>query len=302
MINETNLKKPILFILSTFLITYTCWWILVAISTKGISENGEPLFMVLYLLGGLGPTVGPFIAIALTDRNFKEYGKRLLKWKVNIGWYFFAMFFILVLELVSIGLSAIATKEFTLNLEERWYMWFGYLGLMLIGGGLEEFGWRGVGNHEIGKKYNSIITSLVIGIIWFAWHLPLFFIPGVYQYQTSILLFACSTVVFAFFLTFLYNNTGSILLCIIMHVFSNATHAWGFSVGNTIMLTDRISLEGVIEIGVFFVAGIILIVIFGHQFMSKKEIPPFLTKIVTEIKKITTHDEQIAAEEKNIED
>ena len=49
---------------------------------------------------------------------------------------------------------------------------------MVIGGGVEEFGWRGVLVYQL-RKTNPVFISLGVGLIWALWHIPLFFLGGV---------------------------------------------------------------------------------------------------------------------------
>ena len=57
--------------------------------------------------------------------------------------------------------------------------------MMLLGGGLEEAGWRYILQPELEKKYNFIISTLSVSIIWWLWHLPLFYIQGVAQNELN---------------------------------------------------------------------------------------------------------------------
>ena len=96
---------------------------------------------------------------------------------------------------------------------------------MIIGGGLEELGWRGVAQLELEKQSSRLLATTFIGAIWATWHIPLFFIHGVSQYHTNFPLFALSTVGYAFLLAWLYSGTHSILLCVLFHAAVNTAAA-----------------------------------------------------------------------------
>lgn len=62
--------------------------------------------------------------------------------------------------------------------------------VLLLGGGLEEIGWRGclqpalarlVGGSRCGRVAGAVVAPLLTGCIWAAWHLPLFVMPGAFQ-------------------------------------------------------------------------------------------------------------------------
>ena len=51
------------FILSTYIITSTSWWFLAVWADRSITTFGQAPFMILYGLGGLGPTIGAYISV-----------------------------------------------------------------------------------------------------------------------------------------------------------------------------------------------------------------------------------------------
>src|SRR5262249_31108137 len=86
----------------------------------------------------------------------------------------------------------------------------------------EEFGWRGFALPRLLERYSPLNASVRLGLIHAAWHIPLFFIPGMPQTQVSFLLFALGVVSIAIFDTALYLRTGaSLLLAILAHLLAN---------------------------------------------------------------------------------
>jgi membrane protease YdiL (CAAX protease family) len=45
----------------------------------------------------------------------------------------------------------------------------------------EEWGWRGYALNRLQARWNTLVSSLILGVLWGAWHLPLFFIEGTYS-------------------------------------------------------------------------------------------------------------------------
>ena len=63
-------------------------------------------------------------------------------------------------------------------------MLFYFLFWGLISGPLsEEFGWRGFLTDTIFNKNNILKCSVIIGLVWGLWHLPLYFYPAQIQYE-----------------------------------------------------------------------------------------------------------------------
>ena len=66
--------------------------------------------------------------------------------------------------------------------------------------------------------------SLIIGVIWGAWHLPLFWLPGNFHQTIPLSLFLLQSVALAVIYTWLHNNTkGSLLIALLFHTASNVT-------------------------------------------------------------------------------
>lgn len=58
--------------------------------------------------------------------------------------------------------------------------------LIYIGLG-EEIGWTGLALPRFQESLGSLGGSMVVGVLWALWHLPLFFMPGSSQYGISLI-------------------------------------------------------------------------------------------------------------------
>jgi CAAX protease family protein len=84
----------------------------------------------------------------------------------------------------------------------------------------EELGWRGYLLPRLQPRYGALITSLLVGVAWAAWHAPQWMIPGA---RFSLFpVFFVRIVAESVFLSWLYNRTrGSLLICILAHAGMN---------------------------------------------------------------------------------
>jgi len=98
---------------------------------------------------------------------------------------------------------------------------------MILGGGLEELGWRGVAQPLLERRFRRLTSATIVGVAWAVWHVPLFFIHGVAQYGASFPLFAADVLGNAFLLAWIYGGTGSILVCVLFHAASNTSATMG---------------------------------------------------------------------------
>src|SRR5208337_2298917 len=224
----TASKRLLVFLTITFAISWSAWWVLVGlVPNQGLTFDNLPI-VTLYMLGGFGPTIAAFAAVLATptEGSFREFNSRLFRWRVNAGWYVVAFALPVILEFASLKLVATLEHgpEASFALQPLWRL-LPLFGTMIVGGGLEELGWRGVAQPELEKQSSRLLATTLIGAIWATWHIPLFFIHGVSQYHTGFPLFALRVLGLAFFLAWLYSGTHSILLCVLFHAAVNTAAA-----------------------------------------------------------------------------
>lgn len=86
----------------------------------------------------------------------------------------------------------------------------------------QEFGWRGYLLPKLMKRYNAIVSSLILGIIWGVWHLPGYSIGVGVPLSLSFWIYMIWIISASFLMTWVYNNTGSVLTSILLHASANA--------------------------------------------------------------------------------
>jgi len=235
------------------------------LSAKGVTRHGEALFMVLFLLGGLGPTISPYLSFWMVkDKNgLKVYHTHLFKWKLNIFWYVIPFVISFTVLFVADGVyHFLANDSGFMQGIKPWFMIFPLFVMMFFGGGLEELGWRGIALPELERKYSALFSSIILGLIWIIWHIPLFFIKGVNQYGSNIFVFALGVMGLTFILSWIYNRTGSILICIIFHDSFNMAATMGF--GGVVVQSSEM-LRGLVASLMLIIVGLSLLMIFSTR-------------------------------------
>ena len=137
-----------------------CFSYLFRINPPSIIENYEPLNeMSLFklLLEGIGPIVAAIIVMSL------------FKIKSPISTFGTSVPRSCIMLVIPIILFTAIGMENKLNLEPHYYGFVLSI-LTLIYAYFEEYGWRKYLNHEL-KDLNAIVRSLIIGSLWFCWHL-----------------------------------------------------------------------------------------------------------------------------------
>jgi membrane protease YdiL (CAAX protease family) len=228
----TGRRRLVLYVLVTFVITWGAWGTLIALDRAGRARFPEPLFVVLLFLGGFGPTIGAYASVLATRSQapLAEFHARLFRWRVPARWYLAAFGIPLAVALLEVLVANVIQPGFFGRLELKpWYLFGPTFLFMILGGGLEELGWRGVAQPELERQQSRTVAALMVGVVWAIWHLPLFRLPGVGQYGTDFAAFAVGAIGGACMLAWLYGRTRSILLCILFHAAWNAFGEMGLS-------------------------------------------------------------------------
>jgi membrane protease YdiL (CAAX protease family) len=127
-------------------------------------------------------------------------------------------------------------------------------------------GWRGYVLPRLQAKYNALVSSLILGVIWGFWHLPKFLTPG----NTSPFgLFIVRIIAVAVIYTWIYNNTkGSLLLVTLFHAASNAA-------GVFLPISTTVSGENmgafIIQVGLEIIAAVVVLTYAGAERFSRTE-------------------------------
>jgi membrane protease YdiL (CAAX protease family) len=215
-------------------------------------------------------------AIVSGKAGLREMFRRLLFWRAGIGWWAFALIAFALMYLGGLVLAALFSgSTLIVNLAQPLYMFFPlFIMKFFLDAGLgEELGWRGFLLPRLQARYSALVSSIIVGIVWGLWHLPLFMLEGMsptYEMGQAIgvvpALLGYTVVVvmpYSILFTWMYNNTkGSLLLAFVFH----ASQAW-FE-----LFRDPDNLFGP-YIGfsaILVVAAIVVIISSGAKNLSRK--------------------------------
>lgn len=89
----------------------------------------------------------------------------------------------------------------------------------------EELGWRGYLQNELNKRFSLLESSLIVGVIWGLWHLPLWFVSGFEgaNLLLYIVFFMVGLIAFSVIIGFVYGRGGNLLYAILLHQMLNFT-------------------------------------------------------------------------------
>jgi uncharacterized protein len=220
-----------LYLALTFAITWSAWWTLVALVPAAATPLATPAHALLYIAGGLAPALAAPLAVLATPARgaLREYGARLVRWRISVPWYAVALVGPLLLSYALERLTLLQHPQLQAAPFAPLSRVLLLFPVMVIGGGLEELGWRGLAQPELQRRSPLLIACLCVGALWALWHLPLFFLHGVSQYGGNFPAFAGGVLAHALLFGWLYARTRSILLCVLCHAASNTAASSGLA-------------------------------------------------------------------------
>lgn len=192
------------------------------------------LSVLAYIIYAIAFFILAINASNATNRALKEnYLKSLIFEKRQLKWYLIVILLFPLVRVISFYIGktfGLHTSDVLLKPNALWLI--GFFCTFFFFGGNEEFGWRGFLQKEMQKKYNPLMTALVISVLWSIWHLPLYY-NGIYstggftELSPRFLFFIPITIIF----TYLYNkSTYSMLALVMLHaMYNNAPKAFGNS-------------------------------------------------------------------------
>jgi membrane protease YdiL (CAAX protease family) len=232
------------------------------LGSRGIAPFDHPYFQLLGILFSIGPTLAAVIMSQVMQgkTGVQNLLKGLLKWRVGLVWYLVAVLGPIVIFMA----GQVLTKLMGLTVElaeipSNPLLFMIALSVTILSNTGEEIGWRGFALPHLQKRYDALSATLIVGLLWSLWHLPLVFMTSNAMAQSP-LLWLISIVASAFIYTWLYNSTqGSILLVALLHVSENLFGA--FIPGVSPMAYALVN----------FVVAIALVAVLGKVNLSRRE-------------------------------
>lgn len=179
----------------------TNFWILSFAITWGVGAiaaftPSEVLGTVAFYVAVYGPTLAALgLAFFLGGAPaLKQLLKQALQWRVSLRWYLLVLvglplsWLVAVLIAGALGFDTAGSLRFDSLL---------LLPVLLItdpGPLGEEVGWRGYALPLLLQRYNTLVASIILGVVWALWHLPVFVLPGFPQSDGPFLLFTVALV------------------------------------------------------------------------------------------------------------
>ncbi|HEY0604289.1 MAG TPA: CPBP family intramembrane glutamic endopeptidase [Herpetosiphonaceae bacterium] len=218
-------------------------WIPLALAAQGLI--GLPLSpTLLTLLGAFGPSLAAILLTATTEQwvGVRKLLGRLLIWRVGIHWYLFVLMWPAVLSLLTTAVHVVlghAAPNFAhpplldlypLPPNLGLIAWWVLVPLIVVQQLVvsspmgEEIGWRGYALPRLQARTSPLGASIILGLIWSVWHLPLYLTRGHPLAGEFFGWLPLGLIPTTILFTWVFNHTrGSLLLALLFHAAINLT-------------------------------------------------------------------------------
>jgi membrane protease YdiL (CAAX protease family) len=210
----------------TYLVSWTCFGAAFVMVRAAPGSAVHTLAAPTLLLGVFAPAL---VAMALTAHASGRTGidtllRRIIEPPVAWRWYAFAVFFYVGIKLLVAVVYRTLQGQWPTFGSDPWYILaFAIVFSTPVQAG-EELGWRGFALPRLAARLGIGPASVVLGLIWAAWHLPLFYMPGSDTEGQSFPVYVIDVTALSVAIAWLYWKTGGrLLLTMLMHAAINNT-------------------------------------------------------------------------------
>jgi CAAX protease family protein len=204
--------------------------ILVAVGPSGIfSTKYKPVVLAqfVYLAALAGPSVAGVLMTGLLDgrAGLRALFSRLLRWRVGVRWYLVALLTAPLLTAAILFVLSLTSPAFVpaiVTTDDKAGLLMSGIVLGLVVCFFEELGWTGFVTPELRKRHGILTTGIIMGLLWGAWHYPLFagsasssgaLPPALYL---AVLLFSFLPA-YRVLMVWVYDRTKNLLVVMLMH-------------------------------------------------------------------------------------
>jgi membrane protease YdiL (CAAX protease family) len=217
-------------VFSYFVLTFAISWLgaLAIIGPTGFPLTWvrfEQLSTSLYLAFVAGPSVAAILLLGILEgrAGLRDLLARLCRWRVGLGWYAVALLPAFVVAATSLGMARLAPEFvptlFTAEDKTNILLAARFAGVPV--GLCEEDGWTGCAVPRLRLRYAGITTGFIVGLMWGAWHFPLFWEADTFAAALPFALLLAR--LFAWLpalrvlMVWIYDRTRSVLVAILTH-------------------------------------------------------------------------------------
>lgn len=208
------------FLIITFVIMLVFWGGCALISQIFDLTVNNIFLRIMHMIGGFSPTIASYVSLKRNNVviGFKEWLKKAFDIKHNILVYVLVIVYAAIYYVIGCAINGFEVGA-------PIFMLIVLIPMMLFGGGNEEVGWRMILQPELEKKFKFHLATIFTSVIWWLWHLPIFFIKGTANYTMNYFMFGIMCLMLSYALATIRKVSKGVFPCILTHCLINGLSA-----------------------------------------------------------------------------
>ena len=212
-----------------FGLTYAISWAIWLGLILGSLHIQTPAGAVLNVVAIAGPSIAALVLATVSGRSELRCllaGFSLSRWSGRWTVVALVLPLAMMMAAIAVSIAAFGAPSPGLTLSLAGVMLFEFVRVLFLGGPVEEeLGWRGFALPRLQQHRNALDASILLGLVWGFWHLPLYFVLGTGQSEMlragaspafAIGGFIGWTIGLSVLFTWLFNQTGGSLIVVIL--------------------------------------------------------------------------------------
>ena len=216
--NPMKTKTLIPFLALTFGLTWGIAAILIFFYDQVVAITGEiSMSNPLYILAVYSPGIAGVLLVwrHYGTRGLRSFFKRLTLWRAPFKWWLFLILGIPAVVYTGAAIKGTIGDPLPVS---SWTAVLPALVLALFLGPIEEFGWRGVAQPVLQRRFAPFWVGLMLGILIAVWHIPAFLLSGSPLSDWSFVPYFGGVIAVYVILTPFFNAArGSLLIAYLYH-------------------------------------------------------------------------------------
>jgi uncharacterized protein len=250
----------------TFAISWAIWLGLIL----GSIRIQNPIGAALNILAIAGPSIAALVLAPVLGRG--ELRRLLAGFspsRLSVRWTAVALLLPLAMMAAAIAgsVAVFGAPSPSVSISVGGVLLVEFVRVLFLGGPVgEELGWRGFALSRLQQHRSALVASILLGMVWGLWHLPMYFVLGTGQSEMlstgtspafAIGGFIGWTIGLSVLYTWLFNQTGgSLIVVILFHAAVNLSAFLPAAVGSggtasllNVLLTWLVAILVVVHFG-----------------------------------------------------
>lgn len=207
---QETMKRPILYSVLTLLATALVGQVLLWTSPNGTGVGASLLFILMNLIPML--TAAIFSLKTPECKTLLDFLRQVFAQRERITPFLLALIVPVLYYGVSALLRNVSYTGATAAVILAYFPW------TLLQGGLEEVGWRWYLQNHLPRKNRFVLNMLLISLVWFLWHIPIYRLPWITAGSSNYLIFYLMILGNTFTLGMVQEFSKSAVPCILAHM------------------------------------------------------------------------------------